>query len=168
MKSMSSDDLTTLRVSGRSIGIIGFKTILKELSTSLAQAPDDLLAKELLTRLSRKNYIPETAKEDYGQALVREFRRQLGQPVPEEKSVGLVIRVLGQGCTNCRELTSRVMEVLSELNLAGDLEHVTDIKEIARHGVLGSPALIINGKVLAVGSVPGKKQLADWLQKAGG
>jgi protein-disulfide isomerase len=58
------------------------------------------------------------------------------------------------------------MGVLSELNLAGDLEHVTDIKEIARYGVLGSPALIINGKVLAVGSVPGKKQLAEWLTLA--
>ena len=100
-------------------------------------------------------------------ALVREFRRQLGQIVPEEKTEGLVIKVLGQGCANCRELTRRIMDIMSELNLAADLEHVTDIKEIARYGVLGSPALLINGKVLSVGTVPSKKQLADWLKQAG-
>jgi protein-disulfide isomerase len=60
------------------------------------------------------------------------------------------------------------MEVMSESNLAGDLEHVTDIKAITQYGVLGSPGLIINGKVFSVGSVPGKKQLAEWLKQAGG
>jgi hypothetical protein len=164
---MSTEDLILVNVSGRSIGIIGFKSALNDLGPILSQVPDEILARELLAHISPKNYIPESAKADYGLALVREFRKQLGQSVPEEKPAGLVIKVLGQGCDNCRELTRRIMDVLSELNLAGDLEHVTDIKEIARYGVLGSPALIINGKALAVGSVPGKKQLAEWLQKTG-
>jgi small redox-active disulfide protein 2 len=164
---MSAEDLIQINVSGRSIGIVGFKTALEELGPALARAADELLARELLLRLSKKNYIPEAAQAEYGPALVREFRRHLGQSVPEEKPAGLVIRVLGQGCNNCRELTQRIMEVLSEMTLTADLEHVTDIKEIARYGVLGSPALIINGKVLAVGSVPGKKQLAEWIKQAG-
>jgi hypothetical protein len=164
---MSAEDLILLNVSGRSIGIIGFKSALNDLGPILAQAPDEILARELLAHISPKNYIPDSAKADYGQALVREFRKQLGQSVSEEKPAGLVVRVLGQGCNNCRELTRRIMDLMSELNLVGDLEHVTDIKEIARYGVLGSPALIINGKVLSVGSVPAKKQLAEWLQKAG-
>ena len=42
-----------------------------------------------------------------------------------------------------------------------------DIKEIARYGGLGSPALFLNGKVPTMGSVPSKKQLAEWFQKAG-
>ena len=87
----------------------------------------------------------------------------MGQPIQEEKPAGLVIKVLGQGCNNCRELTQRIMDVMSELNLAADLEHVTDIKEIARYRVMGIPALIINGKILSVGPVPSKKQLTNWL-----
>ncbi len=164
---MSADDLLQITISGRPIGILGFKAVLEELAPTLAQGTDDLLAQELVTRLSKKNYIPEKVKAEYGKALVREFRRQLGQSVPEEKIEGIVIKVLGQGCTNCRELTQRIMDVMSELNLAADLEHVTDIKAIAQYGVLGSPALIINGKVLARGTVPSKKQLMDWLKQAG-
>ena len=137
-----------------------------ELTSSLAKAPDEEIAGELIRRLSKKNYIPEKSKPDYARALVREFRRQLGQPIQEEKPAGLVIKVLGQGCNSCRELTQRVMDVMSELNLAADLEHVTDIKEIGRYRVMGIPALIINGKILSVGSVPSKKRLADWLKQA--
>ena len=164
---MSDDDLLQINIAGRPIGIIGFKAVFEALAPTLAQPSDDVLAQELVTRLSRKNYIPEKVKAEYGKALVREFRRQLGQPIQEEKPRGLVIKVLGQGCNNCRELTQRIMDVMSELNLAADLEHVTDIKAIAQYGVLGSPALIINGKVLAVGSVPSKKKLIEWLQQAG-
>ncbi len=51
------------------------------------------------------------------------------------------------------------MEVLNELNLTADLEHVTDVKKIAAYGIMGSPALLINGKVVSVGQVPSKKQI---------
>ena len=164
---MSEDDLLQISIAGRPIGIIGFKAVFEELAPTLAQSTDDVLAQELVTRLSMKNYIPEKVKAEYGKALVREFRRQLGQPIQEEKPAGLVIKVLGQGCNNCRELTQRIMDVMTELKLAADLEHVTDIKAIAQYGVLGSPALIINGKVLAVGSVPSKKKLIEWLKQTG-
>jgi len=164
---MSDDDLLQINVSGRPVGILGFKAVFKELAPTLAQSNDDVLAQELVTRLSMKNYIPEKVKAEYGKALVREFRRQLGQPIQEEKPTGLVIKVLGQGCNSCRELTQRIMDIMSQLNLAADLEHVTDIKEIARYRVMGIPALIINGKTLSVGSVPSKKQLTNWLKNAG-
>ena len=163
---MVDEDITQLNIGTYQVGIIGLKEAVTELASPLAKASDQEIAEELISRLSKKNYIPEKAKPDYSRALVREFRRQLGQPVPEEKPAGLVIKVLGKGCNNCRELTQRVMEVMSELNLAGDLEHVTDIKAIAQYRVLGSPALIINGKIVSVGPVPSKKQLADWLKQA--
>jgi hypothetical protein len=165
---MVNEEITQLNLGSYQVGIIGMKEAMVELASSLADASDQEVAEALILRLSKKNYIPEKSKPDYARALVREFRKHLGLPVPEEKPAGLVIKVLGQGCNNCRELTQRIMDVMSELKLAGDLEHVTDIKAIARYGVLGSPGLIINGKVLSVGSVPGKKQLADWLKQAGG
>ena len=164
---MNDGDIVQINIAGRPIGILGFKAVLEELGPSLAQASDEQLGQDLITRLSKTNYIPEKVKAEYAKALVREFRKQLGQVVTEEKTEGLVIKVLGQGCANCRELTQRIMSVMSELNLVADLEHVTDIKEIARYQVMGSPALIINGKILSVGTVPAKKQLADWLKQAG-
>ena len=100
-------------------------------------------------------------------SLAREFRRQLGQVCPEEKPKGWLLKCLGRDAPTAGSLTRRIMEVMYELNLAADLEHVTDIKEIASFGVMGSPALLINGKVLSVGTVPSKKQLADWLKQAG-
>jgi hypothetical protein len=164
---MGSEDIQQINISGRSIGIIGFKEVMEEVKGPLAQADDDLLGRELVARLSKKNYIPEKIKDEYARALAREFRRQSGQSVSEPEPRGLTIRVLGQGCANCRALTQRIMEVLSEMNLAADFEHVTDIKEIARYRIMGSPALLINKKLLAVGAVPSKKQLAEWIKEAG-
>ena len=164
---MVDEEITQLNLGAYQVGIIGLKEAVTELTPSLANAPDQEIGGELIRRLSIKNYIPEKSKPDYARALVREFRRQLGQPIQEEIPAGLVIKVLGQGCNSCRELTQRVMDIMSELNLAADLEHVTDIKEIARYRVMGIPALIINGKTLSVGSVPSKKQLTNWLKNAG-
>ncbi len=57
------------------------------------------------------------------------------------------------------------MEVLNELNLTADLEHVTDVKKIASYGIMGSPALLINGKLVSVGQVPNKKQIKSWVKE---
>ncbi len=45
------------------------------------------------------------------------------------------------------------------------IEHVTDIKETGKYGMMGIPALIINGKVKSVGKVPSKSKLIDWLKE---
>ena len=50
--------------------------------------------------------------------------------------------------------------------MAADLEHVTDITEIGSYGVMGTPALVINRVVKAVGAVPPKPKLKQWLQDA--
>jgi len=57
------------------------------------------------------------------------------------------------------------MEVLAEMSLSADLEHVRDIKEIGRYGVMGTPALVINGKVVCVGTVPAKEKIKEWLSE---
>ena len=54
------------------------------------------------------------------------------------------------------------MAIMDEMDLAGSIEHVTDINTIAEYGVMGTPALIINGKVMAVGTVPPKAKLKTW------
>jgi small redox-active disulfide protein 2 len=162
---MDREEITQIRIGQVMVGIVGLKEAMEELIPALSQANDDEIAEALLTRLTKKNYIPEKARRQYGQTLVREFKRTLGLDINEPVSEGLTIRVLGMGCTNCRTVFNRVMEVLNELNLTADLEHVTDVKKIAAYGVMGSPVLVINGKVVSVGQVPNKTQIAVWLQK---
>ncbi len=165
---MANEDIIQIKIGNFQVGIIGLKDVMAELSPVLAHASDQEVESELIQRLSRKNYIPEKAKAEYGHAFLKEFKKFLGQPVIESEPAGLTIRVLGQGCANCQALTQRIMEALNELNLAADFEHVTDIKEIARYGVLQSPALLINQKLAAVGQVPSKAQLIEWFKKAAG
>ena len=60
------------------------------------------------------------------------------------------------------------MAVMNEIDLAGNIEHVTDINAFSEYGVMGTPALIINGKVMAVGSMPPKAKLKTWLKGISG
>ena len=162
---MAVEEITQIRIGQTMVGMVGLKEVIDELGPALSRAEDPEIAEALLSRLEKKNYIPEKARNLYGQSLVREFRLALGQKVIEPVVQGLTIRVLGLGCTNCQTLFNRVMEVLNELNLTADLEHVTDVKKIAAYGIMGSPALLINGKVVSVGQVPSKKQIEIWLKK---
>ena len=58
------------------------------------------------------------------------------------------------------------MAVLEELGLPAAVEHVRDVKEIAALGVCGTPALLINDRVMAVGPAPTKEMLKSWLAEA--
>ncbi len=59
-----------------------------------------------------------------------------------------------------------VMDVMAEMAVPGDLTHVTDVKEIASYGLIGVPAVAINGKVVSSGIVPPKSRIRQWLQEA--
>ena len=162
---MAPEEITQIRIGPAMVGLVGLKEAIDELGPALGGAGDSEIAEALLLRLAGKNYIPPKARDQYGQALVREFKRSLGLEINEPAFQGLTIRVLGLGCTNCQTLFNRVMEVLNQLNLTADLEHVTDVKKIASYGIMGSPALLINGKVVSVGQVPHKKQIETWLKQ---
>ena len=165
---MSQDDVTQIRVGNSPVGIMGLKTAMEEMAEDYAERPDDEAEAELLKRLSKKNYIPSRVKESYGKAFLREFKKFLGKPYEEEISGGVEIKVLGQGCVQCDRLERDLMEVMAEIDLAADLEHVRDIKEIGKYGVMGMPALLINDKVMSVGRVPPKAKLKEWLEEAQG
>jgi hypothetical protein len=163
---MSNEDITQLKIGNLQVGIIGLKETITELASSLTEPSDEEIAGKLIRQLSQKNYIPQKAKEDYGRALVREFHKHLGRDTgPEQKKQGLVIRLLGQGCAGCQAFNRSIVEVLAELHLAADYEHVTDQKEIDRYGVFQVPALLINEKLVAVGGLPNKAQLSEWFIK---
>ena len=71
----------------------------------------------------------------------------------------MVVKILGIGCARCQELEKRVMDVLAELNVAADVEHVKDLKLFASMGVFMTPGLVVDGKVLSQGRVPSKDEL---------
>ncbi|HED23545.1 MAG TPA: thioredoxin family protein [Firmicutes bacterium] len=69
------------------------------------------------------------------------------------------IKVLGTGCPKCNKLEKLVKEILEETKIEADIKKVTDINEIARAGVMLTPALVVNGEVRTSGKVPSKEEL---------
>jgi small redox-active disulfide protein 2 len=163
---MSQEDIMRIKVGGQSVGITGLKRVMEEMmAEAYGVKSDGEIQAELLKRLSGKNYIPDGAKENYGGAFLREFKKILGKPFGEDVSGALEIKVLGPGCAQCDRLERELMETMAEMNLAGDIEHVRDIKEIGKYGVMGTPALIVNKEIKAAGHVPPRSKILEWLKE---
>ncbi len=161
---MPEEDITRISLGKFRVGITGLKAAIEELKTRREYSEDEI-AQELLARLKPRNYIPASAQEEYKRAFLREFKKALGEKVIEERT-GLSIKILGPGCPSCERLEQTVMEVLVELGLPAEVEHLRDTKEITAFGVFGTPALIINDDVKAVGQAPTKEMLTKWLTDA--
>lgn len=63
------------------------------------------------------------------------------------------IKILGTGCAKCNALEKATVEALHQLNMDVEIEHITDFSEIAVYGVMTTPALVIDGKVVSLGKV---------------
>jgi small redox-active disulfide protein 2 len=74
------------------------------------------------------------------------------------------IQVLGPGCQKCNELAKRTQEAVEELGLETQVEKVTDLKTIMEHGVMLTPALVVDGTVIFSGKVPTKEELRKLLK----
>lgn len=157
-----------ISVAGHKVGLNGLDEALTSLSPEWTTRDDAALGAELVARLAGENYIPASARAAYAAALAREYRLAQGQPVAPAPSAGLEVKVLGLGCARCHQLSGKMMNLLAALDLPGAVEHVQDAREIASYGVMGSPALVINGQVKAVGNVPADSQLRQWLLAAAG
>jgi len=163
---MASKDVTQIRVNGRNIGVVGLADALAEMAEECGDRSDEEIQNELVARLAKRNYIPPNVRDAYGKAFLREFKKYSGQPHESETQEGMVIKVVGPGCAQCDRLEMTVMEALSELRLPAHVEHVRDVKEIGGMGILGTPALLIDGKVVVVGSAPPKNKIIEWLKQA--
>ncbi|MEE4463683.1 thioredoxin family protein [Azotobacter chroococcum] len=65
----------------------------------------------------------------------------------------MIVKILGTGCKKCVTLTEGAQQALSNLGLDAEIVKVTDIADIAAHGVMSTPALAIDDKVVSVGKV---------------
>lgn len=75
------------------------------------------------------------------------------------------IKVLGSGCAKCKTLEKVTREAVAELNLDATVEKVEDIQKIIEYGIMITPALVIDGKVVLKGKVPKMKEMKEILTK---
>lgn len=86
----------------------------------------------------------------------------------ELKKNDTCIKVLGSGCAKCNALESAIREALEELGMDTTIEHVTDFAQIATYGVMSTPALVVDGKVVSFGKVLKKEEVIKILQTVRG
>jgi small redox-active disulfide protein 2 len=75
----------------------------------------------------------------------------------------LNIKIIGSGCPNCQKLEALCREVAAENNIETIFEKVTNVIQFADLGIMMTPGLIVNNKVLSQGKIPTKSTLAHWL-----
>jgi small redox-active disulfide protein 2 len=75
------------------------------------------------------------------------------------------IKILGTGCPRCKTLEKTVVNALAELDIAADVSKVEDIVKIMSYGILHTPGLVINGKVVLSGRVPSAAEAKEIIIK---
>jgi small redox-active disulfide protein 2 len=76
------------------------------------------------------------------------------------------IKILGPGCHRCDELEKVTKEVLGELNLDANVEHVRDMKKIMEYPILRTPGLVIDENLVCSGRVPSKAEVTSFITTA--
>jgi len=76
------------------------------------------------------------------------------------------VKVLGSGCANCRATARMIEEVAQSRGVDIRLEKVERIEDIAAAGVMRTPGVIVDGKLVHAGGIPQREAVAGWLQAA--
>ena len=79
----------------------------------------------------------------------------------------MIIKVLGPGCTNCVTLERVTREAVDALGLEATIEKVTDYPTILGYGIMSTPGLVVDEKVLVAGRVPAPAEVRELLTTAG-
>lgn len=75
------------------------------------------------------------------------------------------IKILGTGCAKCRTLEKITRDVAGELGIKADITKEEDIMKIMSYGIMNTPGLVINGKVVLSGRVPSPNEIKDLITK---
>lgn len=73
------------------------------------------------------------------------------------------IKILGPGCPNCKTLEKLTRKVVAEKGITANIIKVDDIMDIMNHGVMSTPALIIDGKIVVKGRIPSANEIGEFL-----
>lgn len=72
------------------------------------------------------------------------------------------IKVLGTGCTNCRNTIALIDQVAKAKGVEVKLEKVEELRDIMGYGVMSTPGVVVNGKVVHAGGVPSREKIEQW------
>jgi len=75
------------------------------------------------------------------------------------------IRILGPGCPRCEEVRKRTINVLAEMDIAADVQKITDMKKIMEYKILTTPGVVINGELKSTGRIPSKDEIRKWIEE---
>jgi len=75
------------------------------------------------------------------------------------------IKVLGTGCRNCETTANLIRIAAEQAGTAIELEKITDIAQIMRYGVMSTPGVVIDGKLVHAGGLPGPDQVRQWVSE---
>ena len=89
-----------------------------------------------------------------------------GMAEAETAKAAAGVKVLGSGCAKCNALESAARSALEELGMDTAIDHVTDFGRIAAYGVMSTPALVVDGKVVSYGKVLSKEEAKELIRKA--
>ncbi len=78
----------------------------------------------------------------------------------------LSIKVLGSGCVNCHKVEELAKQAVSQLGIEAKVEMVTDMQTIMGYGVMSTPGIVINEKVVSTGRVPALSQITTMITSA--
>lgn len=78
----------------------------------------------------------------------------------------LTIKVLGPGCANCKRVEQIARQVITSLAIEAEVIKITDHSRILEHGVLTTPGLVINEKVVCSGRIPTPAEVTTWIMEA--
>ena len=75
----------------------------------------------------------------------------------------MIIKVLGGGCQNCQKTKELAQKAIGELGVEAQIESVSDIADIMAYGVMSTPAVVIDEKVVHSGGVPSYEQMVGFI-----
>lgn len=73
------------------------------------------------------------------------------------------IKVLGSGCANCKATMKLIEEAAKEKGVEIQLEKVEEMQDIVAYGIMSTPGVVVNGKVVHAGGIPSRDKIAGWL-----
>jgi small redox-active disulfide protein 2 len=75
------------------------------------------------------------------------------------------IKVLGSGCRNCEITVNVIAQAAKDAGVDVEIEKVTDMAAIMAYGVMSTPGVVVDGKLVYAGGVPGPDQVRAWVQE---
>jgi hypothetical protein len=148
-----------IKIGTVSVGLIGLEAAIRKAISS--DLPEEEALDLIYDHVKKENYIPETVQNQYREALKKEYNRITKGD--QQDSTELIIRILGPGCVSCNKLNTMIFDIMQRREIAADIRQIHDLDEIWRHGVISTPALIINGDTKCAGRMPSPAEVEKWL-----